>query len=209
MTNSLSTVTSWNDPAVKKLSVATKYRAEQELTAKAAIEACSNKAYAVELYAGTGGLTELYKKAGFLVLTNDLNKGTKTAYHMKAVDFIDEVNHISSKIDLIDFDCYGCPALEIQKYFKVRGSKDAPFVLRFSDGLGLWMKRNKKEEVIRKRYLIEGPIVMHRIWDRHADMIDYFFKKIANQYGMKAEKICSVITKHKNYCLGAYKFTNI
>lgn len=204
-----STPTKHNDPEVKKQSIAVKYRAEQEYTALEAIKASPNRLCAVELYAGTGGLTAIYEYAGFNVITNDKNMFVMTRYHFDAKKFINIVLSTVDKIDLIDFDCYGCPALEIQEYFKVRGSKDTPFVLRFSDGLGLWMKRSKNEEVIRKRYLIEGPIVMERVWDRHADMIDYFMKKIAGQYGMTAEKIRSVITKHKNYCLGAYKFTKI
>jgi len=212
--NTSSTVTNWNDPKVKELMVASKYRKEQELTTNEAIKACDNKNLAVELYAGTGGLTEIYGKEFDEVVTNDINKNANTFYHMKAMKFIEDIlslesDNIIGKINLIDFDCYGCPALEIQKFFEVRHNVDAPFVLRFSDGLGLWMKRNKKEDVIRKRYLIEGPIVMERIWDRHSELIDYFMKKIAGQYGMKAEKIISVVTKHKNYVLGCYKFTNI
>ncbi len=212
--------TKFDDKEVKTQMIALKYRKEQEYTALEAIKACPNHSCALELYAGTGGLTRIYEQVFDTIITNDLNKAADTIFHKKAIDFLREVkevilpvlgqnNKVIEKYDLIDFDCYGCPALEIQEYFKVRRNKDAPFVLRFSDGLGLWMKRNKKEEVIRKRYLIEGELPMFRVWDRHADLIDFFLKKIASQYGMQAEKICSVVTKHKNYVLGAYKFTNI
>jgi hypothetical protein len=202
--------TKFNDPAVKTQMVAVKYRAEQELTAMKAIEACPEQSYAVELYAGTGGLTSIYQQYFPNILTNDLNKDAETDYHMKAMDLIKEViKDIPRKIDLIDFDCYGCPALEIQEYFKVRGGKDAPFVLRFSDGLGLWMKRNKKQGVIQKRYLIDGDIDMTKIWLEHPLLIDDFMHRIAELYGMRAEKIVSVVTKFKNYTLGAYKFIKI
>lgn len=199
----------YNDPEVKKQSVAVKYRAEQELTAHAAIEACITKNYALELYAGTGGLTKIYRKHFIKVDSNDINPLTNTKYHLDAMKFIKGKIINFSRIDLIDFDCYGCPALVIQEYFKVKGNFDAPFVIRFSDGLGLYLKRNKNEKVLRDRYLIEGPIVWDRIWLRHPELIDYFFKKIAGQYGMQAEKICAVQTKYLNYTLGVYRFTNI
>lgn len=211
MKKSVSIPTKWDDKEVKKQSIALKYRLEQEHTSAEAILACPTKAYAVELYAGTGGLTKIYKKFFVSVITNDANKNVDTMYHEKAMWLIKSLLARTKhrKIDLIDFDCYGCPALEIQEYFKVRGDIDAPLVLRFSDGLGLYMKRNKKEDVVRKRYLIEGPIVMDKIWKRHPELIDYFFKKIAGMYGMKAEKICSMQTKYLNYTLGAYRFTKI
>lgn len=201
--------TKYDDPKVKAEMVAVKYRIEQELTCMSAIEACPKRSCAVELYAGTGGLTSIYKQNFETVITNDLNKDAKTDYHMTAMKFIQEVLTTNKRIDLIDFDCYGCPMLEVQEYFKMRKNYDAPFVLRFSDGLGLWMKRNKKQNVIQKRYLVDENIEMTKIWLRQPELIDDFFKKIASQYGMKAEKIISVVTKFKNYTLGAYKFTNI
>ena len=96
----------------------------------------------------------------------------------------------------------------IAEFFKVRKNKDVPLVLRFSDGLGLFLKRNRNEDVVRKRYLIEGPIVMDKIWLRSPELIDYFMKKVAGMYGMRAQKICAVQTKYRNYVLGAYYFTN-
>jgi len=198
--------TKHDDPEVKKQSIAVKYRKEQELTAQEAIKNCPTKACAVELYAGTGGLTSIYKNEFKKVVTNDLNKNVDTMFHLKASDFIEVVLPSINKIDLIDFDCYGSPALEIQTYFKVRGKKDAPFVLRFSDGFGLFLKRNKNEDAIRKRYLVEGYLPMERVWDRHAELIDYLLHKLAGQNGMRAIKLTSVVTKHKNYVLGTYLF---
>jgi hypothetical protein len=203
--------TKWNDKAVKDLSIAQKYRSEQDLTANEAVKHCEHN-LAIELYAGTGGLTKLYKSYFNEVITNDLNEKVETDWHYPAKLFIQKVLSKvlqGRKLDLIDFDCYGCPAKEIQEYFNIRKNLDVPFVLRFSDGLGLYLKRNKGEKVIRDRYLIEGDIVIDRIWRRHHELIDYFLKKIANQYGMKAEKIISVQTKFKNYVLGSYRFINI
>ncbi len=211
--NILHTPIKWDDPIVKAESIATRYRKEQELTANEAINSCPAKSYAVELYAGTGGLTEIYKKYFDTVVTNDLNKNVDTqyhlTYHLTAEKFIEQVLTTTKRIDLIDFDCYGCPTLAIQEFFKLRKNYDAPFVLRFSDGLGLYMKRSKNQDVIRKRYLIEGEVVMDKIWLRHIELIDFFMKTIAGRYGMEAEKIISVQTKFKNYVLDAYKFTTI
>lgn len=201
----------FDDPIVKKEMIAVRYRVEQELTANEAIKNCNQTNLVLELYAGTGGLTNLYSKYFKNIITNDLNKDSDAKHHYSAMKFLENINEILpslTKIDLIDFDCYGCPALEIQKYFEKRGKLDVPFVLRFSDGLGLFLKRNKNENVIRKRYLIEGVIPMERVWLRHPQLIDYFMQTMASRYGMKATKIISVQTKFKNYTLGAYKFTN-
>lgn len=208
--NILSTPIKFDDIEVKKQMIATRYRFEQELTAMQGIKNCIDKNLAVELYAGTGGLTNIYKDSFKTVLTNDLNKDSSAQYHLTAMNFIKTILlELAQKIDLVDFDCYGCPAFEISEFFKIRGNFDAPFVLRFFDGLGLWMKRNKKQEVVKKRYLIQGNLDMNKIWLRHPVLIDTFLKKIAEQYGMKAERIISVQTKFKNYVLGVYKFENI
>lgn len=205
----METPTKWNDVEVKKQSIAVKYRAEQEQTAMAAIRACPTRVYAVELYAGSGGLTSIYKQYFEKVETNDLNTNVQTDWHLTAMKFIDQVLSVRGQIDLIDFDCYGCPALEIQEFFKKGNPQfiSCPFVLRFSDGLGLYLKRNKNEKVVRERYLIDGPIDMNKIWLRHPELIDTFLKKLGAQYGLKAEKLISVQTKFKNYTLGAYRFT--
>ena len=204
--------TKFNDPNVKVQMTALKYRKEQELTCIEAIKNCLGREHVLELYAGTGGLTEIYKKNFTIVTTNDVNKNANTDFHNTAMNFIKlflKKENNFPKLDLIDFDCYGSPALEIQEYFKQRRDFDAPFVLRFSDGLGLWMKRNKNQEVVKKRYLIDGELDMTKIWLRHPELIDAFLKRIAGLYGMQADKIISVQTKFKNYVLGAYKFTKI
>lgn len=208
---------SFDSPEVKAMMLATRYRREQESTAIAAIKACPNKARSLELYAGTGGLTEIYRTYFTNVLTNDINKEAKTDTHLSALDFIERYlpsEVYSEKLDLIDFDCYGSPCKEIQKYFDIRGNFDAPFVLRFSDGKGLWMKRfmprnETGKEEIRKAYLIENEVVLDKIWRRHPELIDYFMHKLAGKHGMVAKRICMVQTKYLTYTLGAYLFTKI
>lgn len=196
---------------VKKEMVAVRYRAEQNETRLAGIAACKFaglKSLAVECYAGSGGLTEIYKQNFDEVINNDLNPESVAIHNYKAIDFIKEiVSKIDKKIDMIDFDCYGCPAYEIQEFFK-DAKRHAPFVVALSDGFGMNMKYSKKEEPIRKRYLIEGPLETHRIWDRHASLVDNLIEKLSDQQEIKSTRLCSMQTKSKNYILAAYVIQN-
>jgi hypothetical protein len=201
----------FNDPKVKSEMIAEKYRKEQNQTALEAVENCLNKNLVVELYAGTGGLTSVYKEFFKEIITNDINIKSSAKWHYPANLFIEKVLSgllLGRKIDLVDFDAYGSPALEIQKFFELRRNVDCPLVLRFSDGLGLWMKRNRNQEVLKKRYLVERDIDMNHVWLRHPELIDSFFQEIGRIYKMKVTKIISIQTKFKNYTLGAYLFKN-
>lgn len=192
--------------SVKKAMVAERYRAEQTHTRLQGIEKCNRYNLAVECYAGTGGLTKIYKQYFNNVVNNDLNPQSVANHNMKAMDFIkEEVASIDQKIDMIDFDCYGCPAFEIHEFFK-NARRHAPFVLALSDGLGMYMKRNSNKDAIRKRYFVDNPD-MDRIWDRHAELIDNMMKTLAVDIGLKSTQICSVQTKSKNYILAAYAVT--
>jgi hypothetical protein len=192
--------------AAKDASVATRYRREQEVTRAVGILSTKKRDRAVEVFAGTGGLTKIYQQDFKHVMTNDINKNVDTTYHLQAADFIDDIDWIHpAKIDLIDFDCYGCPAFLIQKFFEIRGSKDCPLVLCFSDGLGLWMKRNKAKEPIEKRYLV--PLMStEKIWNKHPILIHCFMTALSQKYDMKVTKLFDVQTKFKNYTLGSYLF---
>lgn len=188
---------------VKKAMVAERYRAEQTETRMQGIQSLSRFDLAVECYAGTGGLTEIYKKYFNNVVNNDINPQSVATHNMKAIDFIrEEVACLEQKIDMIDFDCYGCPAFEIHEFFKI-ARRHAPFVLALSDGLGMYMKRNSDKGAIQKRYFIENPD-MHRIWDRHGELIDHMMSTLAVDIGLKSTQICSVQTRSKNYILAAY-----
>lgn len=192
---------------VKKEMIAVRYRNEQNDTRLAGIVACklaNLNGLAVECYAGSGGLTEVYKQHFKAVVNNDLNPQSVAIHNYKAIDFIKQVvSNISTKIDMIDFDCYGSPAFEIQEFFK-DAKRHAPFVLALSDGFGMNLKYSKKELPIRSRYLIEGELDTHRIWDRHADLIDNLIETLSNKIGLQATKLCSIQTKSKNYVLCAY-----
>lgn len=196
---------------VKKDMVAVRYRAEQNMTRLAGITACNfagMNGLAVECYAGSGGLTEIYKQHFKAVLNNDLNPESVAIHNLKAIDFIKQiVSNVKDKIDMIDFDCYGCPAFEIQEFFK-DAKRHAPFVLALSDGFGLNLKYSKKEIPIRSRYLIEGELDTNKIWLRHDHLIDNLLDTLSKQQGLQATRLCSVQTKSKNYVLAAYVIDN-
>ena len=199
------TVPDYSD--IKKNMVAVRYRAEQNQTRLAGIAACENKNLAVECYAGSGGLTDVYKQHFKYIINNDLNPDSVAMHNFKAIDFIKRVvADLDRKIDMIDFDCYGSPAFEIQEFFK-DAKRHAPFVLALSDGFGMNLKYSKKEIPIRSRYLIEGPLDTHKIWLRHDELIHNLLITLAKSQDLNCSKICSVQTKSKNYVLAAYVFT--
>ena len=191
---------------IKKDMVAVRYRAEQNETRMAGISAAKFKGIterAVECYAGSGGLTSLYKQYFTEVVNNDLNPNSVAQYNFKAIDFVKNIVSKLDKIDMIDFDCYGSPAFEIQEFFK-DAKRHAPFVLALSDGFGMNLKYSKKEIPIRSRYLIEGELDTHKIWLRHGDLIDNLLGTLSKSVGLQSDKLCSVQTKSKNYILAAY-----
>ena len=189
--------------------VATRYRKEQNETRLAGIEACKDKNLVVECYAGGGGLTEVYKQYFQEIVNNDINPQSPAQHHMKAMDFIQEVVHdLEQKISMVDLDCYGSPAFEIQEFFKC-ARYHAPFVLTLSDGFGVWLKRSKKEKPIRSRYLIDGTIDYHRIWERHIDLVDNLIKVLCEDARLSWERIAYVQTKSKNYVLATYTINHI
>jgi len=191
---------------VKKQMVATRYRAEQNQTRLAGIAACKLAGLnnlVVECYAGSGGLTEVYKQHFDKIINNDLNPESVAQYNFKAIDFVKNIVTKLDKIDMIDFDCYGCPAFEIQEFFK-DATRHAPFVLALSDGFGMNLKYSKKEPPIRSRYLIEGELDTNKIWLRHDLLIDNLLNTLSSRLGLQCSKLCSVQTKSKNYILAAY-----
>ena len=195
----------------KENMVAERYRKEQTFTREEGIKKCRRKKLAVECYAGQGTLTAIYKSQFDTVIDNDINIKSPALHHMSAMLFIEEVVHElhkKEKLDLIDLDCYGSPAYEIQHFFKC-AKYHTPFVLCLSDGLGMWLKRTKNEQSLRRRYLIPNsvPIDWQKIWERHPQLIDAFIKQLCDNHGLKGYLICSKQTKNKNYVLASYKIT--
>lgn len=193
--------------------VATRYRLQEDETRLAAIAACPKKDTVLELYSGVGGTTRLYKEAFDKIVTNDINPSSIATHKMSALKFIRTLLPImADKIDLVDFDCYGSPSEEIKAFFEERDSQDVPIVVAFADGLGLWLKRCKKDERtarVRRRYLLPSDFQFDEShpWREHDRIIEEFMKQIAKKYGMKCKKISTIQTPHKNYVIGSYLFT--
>lgn len=198
----------FDDPQVKKEMIAERYRKEQELTRQVAIDNSEYKNTVLELYSGTGGLTKLYKSYFNEVITNDINKNSEAVNNLSAMEFINRILPNSGhKFDIVDFDCYGSPAEEIKKFFEIRERKDCPLIVTLSDGLGLWMKRTRRTDLLKKRYLLDDFAFDERHpWRKHIDLIDHMMQKIAEKYDMQVTKLIAVQTKHMNYVLGTWKF---
>jgi tRNA G26 N,N-dimethylase Trm1 len=171
----------------------------------AGIEA-SMKGLCIELYAGIGGNSKLYKNAFNQVITNDINKDAATDFHMDAKKFVLTELQNYGKIDLIDFDCYGSPGLVIQEFFAQRGNKDCPLVVAISDGCGMWLKRRNDRPGVEKRYLIDKSFDMKGIWNRHIDMLDNLLFKMAEKYDMKCTRLLAIQCKGKNATVGSWLF---
>jgi len=198
----------FDDPQVKEQMVAVKYRPEQDLTRLAGINMCEKKNLVLELYAGMGGSTKLFKETFKQVISNDINLQSPAEYHMSADKFLRLELVKLPKIDLIDFDAYGCPSEEIKLYFSTRKSLDLPLVVTVSDGLGIWMKRSKNIKRLRERYLLgDYKFDERHPWREHKGLINCFMTSLARIYDMNLTELVTVQTKHKNYVLGAWLFT--
>lgn len=193
--------------------VAQRYRSEEDETRLAAIDACEKKGTALELYTGQGGTTRLYNQAFSKVVTNDINPSSVAIHKLSALEFISKVLPVlADKIDLVDFDCYGCPSKEILAFFEERDSQDCPLVLAFADGLALWMKRAKRStrtEKIRRRYILPDDFNFDELhpWREHDKLVERFMHQIAKKYEMECVKISTI--QKNNYIIGSYLFTYV
>jgi len=188
---------------------ADRYRKEQDFIRSEAVNKCEKKNLVVEIYAGVGNLTKLYKQHFNKVITNDINSKSIAEYNMDSLRFIREIiNNIPNKIDLIDFDAYGCPSEEVKEYF-LRIKNDAPVVICISDGLGLWMKMKKDIKRIKKRYFLDNFFQLdeRHPWRQHIELWNNLLNKLCQQNGLKFESIKTMQTKGKNYVLGSYLIT--
>jgi hypothetical protein len=193
--------------------LAEKYRVQEDGVREVAIKNTKKKGLVLELFAGMGNCTNLYKQKKFRkIITNDVNKKSLAQYKMEAMKFIKEIlPTLTEKIDLVDFDCYGCHSFEFQEFFRVRKDKDLPLVVCYIDGFGLYMKRFLKrneegKEMIRQRYLVKGDFNLIKIWDRHQYLVDTLMKKTADIHKMKVKKLIGIQTKGKSYIISSYLF---
>jgi len=194
---------------IKRRMVAEKYRREIELSREMGISNCTNTDTVLELFAGTGGLTKIYRGRFNEVITSDINKMSIAEYKLPALTFINTVlPSTKRKIDMVDFDCYGCPTETIKRFFEVRKNRDAPFVLTLSDGLGLWMKMTRKLDRIRERYLLTEDFKFdeRHPWREHPRIITEFLTNLGRQYSMNVRVLFVTQLKFKNYTVGSWKF---
>lgn len=194
----------------KEKMVAVRYRNEQDVTRLAGIDACEEKNLVVELYCGNGGSTKLFEAAKFKnIVSNDINRESPVAQTFMSADkFIRTELPKLGKIDLIDFDAYGCPSEEIKQYFSLRQRQDLPLVVTISDGLGIWMKRSKNTKRLRERYMLgEMEFDERHPWREHPLLLDQFMHNIGKLYMMEVTTLVMMQTKFKNYTLGAWLFT--
>lgn len=177
------------------------------------IDAVPNKNLAIEIYSGKGVLTSLYTEKFNEVITNDIDKTLDAQYHMKADKFIKEVVFQQEKIDLLDYDAWGCPSFELILFFE-NIKQHLPIVINYTDGLGMWLKRIKNEKTIRKslldRYFIsvDEELSLHRIWDIHPNLVERLFEGLARQYNVNYRRLFATQTPNKNYTLASYVIFN-
>lgn len=110
-----------------------------------------NKKCIIELYAGHGILSKLYKDIFENVVTNDKNI-INCDYNLPAIDFINK--HINDyEIDCIDFDDEGMPQKEIQLFFEKYNFKKEIIVF-ITDG-GIINAKIKGKINFKEYYLID------------------------------------------------------
>lgn len=191
---------------IHKEMLADRYRKEQDFIRGAGVDKCETKILAVETNAGVGNLTNLYRKRFNQVITNDINPKSIADYNMDSLNFVrDVVNSFRDKIDLIDFDFYGCPTEVVKEYF-LRIKNDVPVVVCISDGLGLWMKMRRDLKKIKEKFLLDDNFQLdeRHPWRQHIQLWDNLFTKLCKQNNLKFKPIQVMQTKGKNYILGSY-----
>ena len=179
---------------------ASRYRALIHRKALLASKAALRKVTAVELFAGTGGLTSIYERHFEQVITNDINP--------EAMYFIDQVIPILGKIDLVDFDCYGCPAYEVHKFFDLVEHKMCPIVIGISDGMGQRLKRIRDEDGIIRRYLVEpDQFDLRYSWRVHPRLLDNLMKVTAEKHRMQCKTVSIFQSTNMNASFGVWLLT--
>jgi len=193
-----------------------RYRDERVKVREAAIKACKDKNVALELYSGNGDMSNIYSNSGFnLVVTVDKDKNSEAQFKIPAMNYLDRLEIAIElgaekdlhKIDLVDFDAYGNPNLEVQRFFEIVKDKMAPIVVVITDGLGLKMKRSRDMKLLRQRFLISGEeayIDYRYSWKFHPELTRFFMKTVAKKYKMTATELCLLQGKGKNFVFSSW-----
>ena len=170
---------------------------EQRIQAR---DALKNHDTILELYAGRGFLTErVYKGHGkLLVLVDDEQKLLKQAkekirgckahlYYMDNMKFLDRYVRRYPEITLVDFDAYGSPAFQIQKFF-ARHPVRQRIVVSITDGMITgWPVLGKDWE---GRYFVHPK--KKPMKEDLPDFMDSLMKTMSKQHHFNFEKINGV-----------------
>lgn len=171
----------------------------------------------LELYGAGGILGQLYKKefpeAKFVkvdyqkeVNKEIINDPNVEFFLMDNNKFVDKYLEQIEPFDIVDFDAYGSPNYLIKKFFEKRNFK-RDFIVNFTDGLGLYMKRNKNVKY-EERFLMredEVPDLRHP-WRHHLELSDTFLHRIGEQYQFNVKQLELLQGKSLNFTFGSYLF---
>lgn len=168
----------------------------------------TNQMKCIELFAGRKALTYWYERVFKKVITNDMQvfDDIEHDYNMKANDFIKRalVNHID--FDYIDFDDEGCPAKEIQEFFKIIKDKNEPFVLAVTDGMGLNLKCLGKINYYKTYMIREDKTVQPVIEDYYnfTDIFREFIREVTQKNNFKHEELSLHLKENGNVIYATY-----
>lgn len=162
----------------------------------------------IELFTGRGALTYWYRRNFKTVITNDKQKFSNIGYtyNLDAKEFIKRelVNHLD--FNYIDFDDEGCPAEEIQEFFKIIKNKKKEFVIAITDGMGLNLKCLGKINFYKTYLIREDKTVQPSIDDyyNYSNIFKEFMEKVATLNGFKSEELSLHVKNNGNVIYATY-----
>ena len=167
----------------------------------------------IELFAGRGALSYWYKRNFKEVITNDKQtfEDIKHSYNMTAKKFIktEIENHLD--FDYIDFDDEGCPAKEIQEFFKlIKDKKKGSFVIAITDGQGLNLKSKGKINFFETYMIREDKMVQPQVQDYYdfVDIFRQFMKEVTSKNGFTCEELSMHLKENGNVIYSTYLINN-
>lgn len=180
------------------------------------IEAISRaiKTKCIELYAGRGILTYWYNRQFETVVTNDYQRfdNIKHDYNLKAIDFIKTKLMEHLDFNYIDFDDEGCPAKEIQEFFRViKDVKKDKFIIAITDGQGLNLRFLGKIN-FNETYMIRNNKMVQATEDDYynfPNIFKSFIDKVTNTNGFSYKELGFSRKKSGGVIYGVYEIIKI
>ena len=157
-----------------------------------AVRSCHATGTALELFAGKGILTYWYRRIFDRVITVDRQAYPGIDHAMTAEDYLAFVMDLEQPLDLVDFDDEGCPSPAIQQFFAAIAAKRWPeFVLSFTDGLGLRIKRRPPINLAASYKwgadtLVKGTRELYALWP---SLVEHHITVVAAEAGYAAQRI--------------------